>query len=152
MKNPFIVINFADKELLVIIGSNCRTVKFSKIEENENFFLELFRRYGDVNFASKFADISKKEFMTLLDDLNQAIKQEEKEEKKETVLAFQQVDNGEPVEEKEEELRYIMSNTEKRFELPDIGLMFSHKGESYEVALVGQDKIDQSEYIKVFLN
>jgi predicted HTH domain antitoxin len=151
MKNPFVVINFADKELLVIIGSNCRTVKFSDIDKKEDFFIELFRRYGEVNFASKYADMNKKDFLNLLDDLTQAIKKEETEEKKETILAYQEVNNGEPVEEKEEEYRYIMSNTEKRFELPDIGLMFSHKGESYEVALIGQDKIDKSEYMKVFL-
>jgi hypothetical protein len=150
MKKPFVIINFEEKEILVVVKTYCRTVKFEEIDKNEEFFYELFRRHDGVNFASKYSEMNKKDFLKLIDDLSEAIKAEKKEEEKEEILAFQEPVNQEE-ETADEEYRYIMSNTEKRFSMDDLGIIFSHKGENYEVALIGQDKVDKSEYLKVFL-
>jgi hypothetical protein len=148
MKKPFIVINFEDKEVMVIVKAYCRTISFDSIGDNEDFFYELFRKYKSVNFASKFSDMGKKDFLSLLDDLSEAIKLEVKEVEPEA-LAFQEPASQEIIE--DTEFRYIMSNTEKRFSVEDLGVVFSHKAENYEISLIGKDKIDKSEYLKVFI-
>jgi hypothetical protein len=152
MKKPFIVIDFADKEILVIVNTYCKTIGFGEIEKNEDFFYELFRRYKEINFVSKYAEMGKKDFLKLIEDLSEAIKEEVKEEVKGSILAFQD-DDTEKFEEKEEEeeLRYLMSNTDKRFSIDDLGIVFSHRAENYEIKLIGEDKVNKSEYLKVFI-
>ena len=153
MSNPFVIVDLEEQFVIVSLGTVTKRIKFNKLEENENFFYELFKRYDNLNFVSKYSQIGKKDVKKLLLDLedqfvgNSATVVSDRN----TVNKVISNDVKPSIEDINENSTLIRSSTEKRFCIEDLELKFDSPADYYDLAVLDPEKVAKSNQLSYFM-
>ena len=58
MKNPFILVDIENRELIIIIKSISRVIPFDRISSEIDFIDEIYRRFKNIKYVSCVCSVS----------------------------------------------------------------------------------------------
>jgi len=144
MNNPFVFLDNKNKKLHIVINTLCKTIDFDNLEDNEDFLYELNRKFPTYDFFTHSQEIAKKDFKKLVEDIVESNKAVEERQVKEASQEKQDVED--------ESSSYIMSTTESKFFIEELGMEFKLPGDFYDLANYDEQKITKSKTFKLFLD
>jgi len=144
MNEPFVFLDNKNKKIHIVINTLCKTISFSDLESNDDFFYELNRKFSNYEMFTLSQNISKKDFRKLIDDLTES----------EKVIEKRQVQTEKEVEKSAEdnESSFIMSTTPTKFFIEELGMEFKMPGDHYNLDNYEDKDIEKSQTFKFFID